>query len=825
MKDEILETLYNKLPEYIVDHLKLVMDKRKYFKCPTGRHKDESPSCHIMPHKPQVWHCFGCGESSNIFGLAHLIEKLPADGEEFWTETVPHLCKVLKVDYEPVDLDQPTKDKYRRLRAYKDAAAIICNYPEDKDALIYKYLKERNWSIETAKLLGIGYIESFDTYIENMKKLGWKEDYLMTIELMNKKLISKKNLMFIVCDERNRPVGFAARDMFWKPPAKDKYINSSTSIIYQKGEILYNLKNALITTPPLWIVEGYGDCVKMWDSGIRNVAAIGSTFFTNTEQYSHVDLLERNGITDVILALDGDESGRLGIDRALDILCGTSKFNIRICRLPEGYDPDSYISEFGPEKLLKLPLMKPFEYKLSLYPHDADKNEICKDMVKFIDAEKSTIIQHNMIKVLSERTDVPYNVIEKDIRLLAGDRDWQRHQEFKEYQDKTRKEILRAKNMEELSLRLTSKTNELQQLVDLRNDESPGFQDYKKRLMDLKERCETTIDPGYTCGKFRKLEKHLDGFTKHAAMIGLAGISNIGKTSWVRAFTLELLRKNPDLIVLFMSIDDALSKIVPAYIALDTGLSILDISRSRKRIWDNETKKNQSINGWARFMALSNRLIITDIVNGGTTHTLEKHIKQCRQKFPDKKVLAIVDNFHKLRDFPEMGTESRTRYTAISSRIKDLTTIYDMPIINVLELRKSENFKQRPNLQDIKDTIDIEYDCDLIWIMHQDMHVNPGTHLKWKTKEGREMPIVELHFAKNKLSDYKGKYTLKFMTNMSKFDETTEGDLEAIGEIENPEGKVGPKGNKTTEWIETPVDKEKDLFEFKKKSEKSDGVW
>lgn len=796
----ILEQLYAKLPEYITQHLKLNVDTKGFFSCPTKKHNDADPSCHVFPRNTQVWKCFGCGSTGNIFTMANLKENLPIDGIEFWEVTVPHLCKMFNIPYDPVELDAATRERYQRYHAYKDAANIICTYPEDKpDATIYQYLADRGWSVETGKAMMLGVVESFDDYLKRMEELGWHKNYLMSIELCNKNILNKNNLIFIVTDDKNRPVGFAARNTKYVKPKKGekgpkKYINSSTSDIYLKGDILYNMPNAKPFAPPLWIVEGYGDAVKMWDEGIRNVVAIGSTCLTDTPDYSHVELLKKLGITDIIIALDGDDGGRAGIAASLESLRQYTEFNVKICCFPEGDDPDSFITSKGKEEFLKLPLLTPFEYMLSLYPFDADKTKICQEMIKYIEMEKSVIIQHDMANALSKRSDIPYSVIEKEISMFHNDRDFQKHKDFMDFQVKLQKEIKRAKNMDDLFLRVDLRGKELQNMLDSHNPETLDSKtEYKKRLSALKTEFATIQKKGHSCGKFKMIEDHLDGFPSHGSMIGLAGVSNIGKTSFVRNLTWELIINNPNLLIIFMSIDDPFKKIVPAYIALSTGLSITEVSKSGLKIEDMSLKKAKLNAGWKDFDSISDRLIIKDVSDGSTTASLEKEIQYYKQLHPKMDMMVVIDNFHKLRDFPDIGGESRQRFTMISSRIKDLTTIYNIPILNVMELRKfADSNDKRPTLQDIKETVDIEYDCDLIWLFHQPLHVKHDTDMVWQYNDPDHpewgemtMPYNELDFAKNKESAFKGLIHLKFITHKSTFEEATKDEMDERGTREN----------------------------------------
>lgn len=680
-----------------------------------------------------------CNSSGNIFSLAHYIEDLPVEGYEFWTKTVPHLAKIFDIPYEPGEMDPDMKEKYQRYRAYRDATNVLCTYPEDPKSLIYKYLSERHISVETAKAMGIGCVESFDAYVKGLMACGWHRDYLMQAELLNKNIFNPVNLIFTVHDDAGRVIGFVGRDMSWKKRDKSpKYVNSSTSIIYKKGNVLYNLNRSKTHTPPLWIVEGYIDCVNMIQAGMHNVVAIGSTSFTDNEETSHVELLRKNNINDVILCLDNDEGGILGLERTLEILCKYKQFNIKICLVPDGKDPDDFIKDSGIEAFKQLPLMKPFEYKLSRFPFDADKEKIALEMVHYIAAERSPILQAQLIRTLAERTEFSIDTLERQVKILTGDHDFHKHMQFKDLQEQIVRDIHKAKTLPDMSQKLVTRSTEVTNIIEADDYTSTDTEQYRIRLSNLREDCATLTEPGFNCGRFKMLANYLDGgIPKGASMMGLAAPSNVGKSSFVRSLTIEMIMNNPDMTCIVMSIDDPFQKIVPGYLSILTGLSISDVRRARKRIWHDENKKAKWINGWKMMESLSDRLIIKDINDGSTTMSLEKYIKYYKKAAEGKKLFCVVDNFHKLRDFPNL--QDRQKYTAISGRIKELTTKYDIPILNVLELRKCSEYGSRPTLQDIKECVTGEteiYNCGLgQWQRIDEVKGNVGFYTLGITKK------------------------------------------------------------------------------------------
>ena len=126
--------------------------------------------------------CFGCGENLNIFHVANYTQDLPLNGEEFWSITIPSLCKQLNVPFEETSISPELKEKIECYKAYAKASEIITN----STATNYlDYLTRRNIIPDIAKLMGIGTVESFEKYKALMLETGYTEAYLTNIGLLN----------------------------------------------------------------------------------------------------------------------------------------------------------------------------------------------------------------------------------------------------------------------------------------------------------------------------------------------------------------------------------------------------------------------------------------------------------------------------------------------------------------------------------------------------------------------------------------------------------------------------------------------------------------
>src|SRR5690606_29901227 len=108
------------------------------------------------------------------------------------------------------------------------------------------------------------------------------------------------------------------------------------------------------------LVEGYMDVVGLAQHGCGPAVASLGTAFTQEQ----ARLLCRF-TSDVVLAYDADAAGQSATRKGLDVLADAG-LRVRVLRLPQGHDPDSFVRAEGPEAFARLveAAMPLLEYKL-----------------------------------------------------------------------------------------------------------------------------------------------------------------------------------------------------------------------------------------------------------------------------------------------------------------------------------------------------------------------------------------------------------------------------------------------------------------------------
>jgi len=121
-------------------------------------------------------------------------------------------------------------------------------------------------------------------------------------------------------------------------------MNSPETAVYTKGRHLFGLaqaKDAIVKAKAVIVVEGYFDCVWLWQAGLAHVVSPLGTAFTPEQ----AKLLGR--FTDrVVLAFDADAAGETAALRGIDVLVETG-LNVSVAQLPAGTDPDEFVRGYG----------------------------------------------------------------------------------------------------------------------------------------------------------------------------------------------------------------------------------------------------------------------------------------------------------------------------------------------------------------------------------------------------------------------------------------------------------------------------------------------
>jgi DNA primase len=319
-------------------------------------HKEKSPSFSVHAVR-QFYHCFGCGESGDVFSFVAKIENV---GFPEAVRIVAQKCGIALPKREFSSPEQAAEARQRaKLLDLHEAATVFFQerLRGPQGAVARDYLAGRGLSEEGMEKFRIGYAP--DAFRELRDRLSGMadEEALRASGLFSSKEQGdgsagplydrfRKRIMFPICNESGRVIAFTARTLETGEKAGAKYINSPETPLYTKGQVLFNLdkaKTAIRQAEFALLVEGQMDCISIYLRGIQNVIATSGTAFTEQQ----VGLLRRH-TSQVVVNFDPDAAGANAAEKSIALLTEEG-FSIKLVTLDDGLDPDRFIRERGVE--------------------------------------------------------------------------------------------------------------------------------------------------------------------------------------------------------------------------------------------------------------------------------------------------------------------------------------------------------------------------------------------------------------------------------------------------------------------------------------------
>ena len=319
-------------------------------------HGEKTPSFSVHSGQ-QFFHCFGCGESGDVFSFIMKYHNLD----------FPEAIKTLANKYH-IELPERRRSKEEELlaknreclfAANEKAAALFSNYLRDslgaKAARIY--LQKRGVTEDILAKFRIGYAPAVE--VEGWNYLGGKFSGPESKAAIEAGLLVEKEkggtydrfrdrIVFPISDISGRVCGFGGRIVGEGQP---KYLNSPESQVFNKSKLLlglYQQKEDIRRKNEAVLVEGNFDLISLVAGGCTNVVAPLGTALTREQLRLIKRFAER-----VTLLFDGDEAGIKAAVRGVPFFLAEQVVG-RVAILPDGHDPDTFIREKGLAELHQL---------------------------------------------------------------------------------------------------------------------------------------------------------------------------------------------------------------------------------------------------------------------------------------------------------------------------------------------------------------------------------------------------------------------------------------------------------------------------------------
>ena len=391
-------------------------------------HREKSPSF-MVSRERQMFKCFGCSKSGDIFSFLQEIE-----GLEF-VEALKYLAERAGVTLTNSQSEVQGNQKNRLRDVLAAAAGFYHNFLLQMESAqsARDYLTGRGLKDITIAEWQIGFIpDQWDLLTQYLLKKGFGIDDLLAAGLVIKNETRQSHydrfrgrIMFPIRDVNGVIVGFTGRVLVETEHSGGKYVNTPQTLLYDKSRVLFGLdkaKTEIRVKEYAVVVEGQMDVIACQQAGMKNVVAASGTALT-AEQ---VTLLKRYGNT-LKMAFDADAAGQAAAKRGIDaaLLAG---MNVLVISLPDGAgkDPDECLknnptiwfqSVESATDIMRWYFAKSFLNRSVNDPKH--KQLIANELLREIALIPYAVERDHWLKELSSRLAVEIGVLREDMARLS----------------------------------------------------------------------------------------------------------------------------------------------------------------------------------------------------------------------------------------------------------------------------------------------------------------------------------------------------------------------------------------------------------------------
>ncbi|OJU66354.1 MAG: DNA primase, partial [Microbacterium sp. 70-38] len=249
-------------------------------------HDERSPSFNV---RPQVgfYHCFGCGESGDVYTFLRKMDHLS------FTEAVERMAARVGITLHYEDGGGAVPESSGRTRLYAANAAAAEWFraqlmtPEADTGR--RFLGERGFDAGAAAHFGVGYApKGWSGLLDALSSQGFTRDELTAAGLVSQGQRGvydrfRGRLVWPIRDITGQTLGFGARRLF-DDDNGPKYLNTPETTLYRKTQVLYGLdlaKRDITRGDPrrVVVVEGYTDVMACHLAGVTTAVATCGTAF------------------------------------------------------------------------------------------------------------------------------------------------------------------------------------------------------------------------------------------------------------------------------------------------------------------------------------------------------------------------------------------------------------------------------------------------------------------------------------------------------------------------------------------------------------------
>lgn len=313
-------------------------------------HQEKTPSFSVNEAEG-FFYCFGCGTGGDVIDFYQRV-----NGLEF-KDALEQLAAEAGVDVGNFRPDPEYEARQRLKKRCLEMHTAAQEYYSRNLTLAAgdasrAYLRRRGMSDEIVAAFGLGASSDDWQGLANfLKGRGFEQDEAVRAGLLSQNERGRVydrfrgRLIFPIQNLSGQVIAFGGRVLTDGEP---KYLNSSDTPIYKKGEHLYGLfqaRQAMTRSKRAILTEGYMDVLSLQQFGYSEACGVLGTALTQDQVKRVAGFCSR-----MVLIFDGDTAGRKAALRSAEMILQYG-VSCSVVRLPDGEDVDSLLQTRGNEGL------------------------------------------------------------------------------------------------------------------------------------------------------------------------------------------------------------------------------------------------------------------------------------------------------------------------------------------------------------------------------------------------------------------------------------------------------------------------------------------
>lgn len=331
-------------------------------------HDDKNPSLSISAEK-QIFKCFVCGTGGTAIQFVQSYEKIS------FPLAVRKVAEWAGFNDPRLTSNEQSIQRDEKLEPYFKCLEDLLSYyhfglASEEGVAAKQYLLQRGLTEPILETFSIGYaLKDGVKTIEYLIKRGHHRTTIEALGITSANQSSDRmagRIIFPIHNRDGRVVGFSGRILV-DEPGQAKYVNSTDSPIFTKGQILYNYHQVKLSSKRaghVYLMEGFMDVIALHRAGVPQAIALMGTAVTK----AHIKMLQALGV-EIRISLDQDAAGQTAMMKMVTPLSQANITARFVYQASETRDADEILladGEPGLQQFLNT-LISPMDFSFEYY--------------------------------------------------------------------------------------------------------------------------------------------------------------------------------------------------------------------------------------------------------------------------------------------------------------------------------------------------------------------------------------------------------------------------------------------------------------------------